>query len=241
VFRRLLTLTAFGLSTVALPAQAANDLDRLDLLVQSEFRLLSEDLAGALSYQAVIPAEPLGITGFDLGVVVTTVRLENAAVFDQAMSSGSPARLVFPKLHLHKGLPFDFDVGAFVAGVPDSNIRLWGAELRYAILKGGVTSPALAVRASYSALDGVDQLKYNTTGLDVSISKGFAFLTPYAGVGHVWVHSTPVDVAGLQPEEFSVNKYFIGLNANFAVVNLALEGDKVGDTTSYGVKFGWRF
>lgn len=242
---RRLALASLTLAVFAAPVHAASDLDALQNLGQTQFRLLSEDLGAALSYKAVLPAEPLGVTGFDLGLEMTVVNIENSAVLELATSGDAPATIVIPKLHLHKGLPFGIDVGAFFASVPDSNVSLWGAEVRYAILKGGVATPALAVRGSYSALEGVDQLKFNTTGVDVSISKGFAFLTPYAGVGKVWVNSTPdasvTAVSGVTGEDFDVTKYFVGLNMNFAFVNVALEGDQTGDTRSYSAKLGWRF
>lgn len=238
---RRLALVSFAFAVFALPAHAANDLDNIGALAQSEFRLLSEDLGAALSYKAVLPAEPLGVVGFDLGLEVTVVNLENSGVFDIATISGSPSTLVIPKVHVHKGLPFGIDIGAFLAAVPDSNISNWGAELRYAILKGGAATPAVAVRGSYTSLEGVDELKLNTTGLDVSISKGFTFLTPYAGIGTVWVNSSPQGIATLTEEEFSLTKYFVGLNMNFAFINVAFEGDKTGDTSSYSAKLGWRF
>jgi len=240
--RHLSVLAVLALALAAAPAHAASDLDSINNLAQGQFRLLSEDLGAALSYKALIPAEPLGTTGFDLGVEVSTVSLQNTAVFDLAMSSDSPDTLFIPKVHVHKGLPLGIDVGVFLATVPDSNIRLWGGELRYAILKGSTTSPALALRGSYTQLSGVDQLEFSTTGVDLSISKGFAFVTPYAGGGVVWVRST-ADIPGttLQEEEFSVGKYFVGVNMNFAVVNIAVEADKTGDTASYGLKLGWRF
>lgn len=238
--RRILALSILSLGSLSLPAQAAN-LDALNLLSQSDFRLLSEDLGATLSYKPLSPGEPLGITGFDLGIEVTATKLENAAIFDNAVTGTAPSTLYLPKLHVHKGLPFGFDIGASYAGVPDSNIKVWGAEVRYAILKGSTATPALAVRASYSALNGVDQLKLTTTGLDLSISKGFAMFTPYAGIGKVWVTSTPDPSTGLVEEDFDLNKLFVGVNMNLAVINIAVEGDKTGDATSYGIKFGWRF
>ena len=211
------------------------------MFTQSDFRLLSEDLGAALSYKPLSPGEPLGVTGFDLGIEVTATQLENSARYSNAFTGSVPDTLYLPKLHIHKGLPFGFDIGASYSAVPDSNIKVWGAEVRYAILKGSTTMPALALRASYSALDGVDQLKFNTTGVDLSISKGFAIFTPYAGIGRVWVRSTP-DPSTLKTEEdFDVGKVFVGVNMNLAVVNIAVEGDKTGDATSYGLKLGWRF
>ncbi|MGH8708762.1 MAG: hypothetical protein ACREVD_11990, partial [Burkholderiales bacterium] len=86
----------------------------------------------------------------------------------------------------------------------------------------------------------VDQLSFDTQGVDISISKGLAFLTPYAGVGRVWVESTP-HVSGLQKEKFSLTKAFVGIGVNFALLNVNFQVDKTGDATSSSLKLGWRF
>ena len=219
----------------------AQDIDQLQTAAQAEFRLLSEDLGAALSYHAQIPAEPLGITGFDIGVGVTATRLEHSGIWQKVTSDDADTTLYVPTLRVHKGLPAGFDIGLTYAAIPGSNIRYTGGELRYAILKGGVASPALAVRGSITRLSGVDQLAFDTRGIDVSISKGFAFLTPYAGIGRVWIESDPRGTGGLQKEEFSLTKLFVGIGMNFAVLNLNVQADKTGDASSYSLKLGWRF
>jgi hypothetical protein len=224
----------------AVPVRA-QEIDQLQNIAQGEFRLLSEDLGAALSYHAQIPAEALGIAGFDIGVGVTATRLENSAILQRATSDNSGTTMYVPTIRVHKGLPAGFDIGLTYASIPGSNIRYTGGELRYAILQGGAASPALAVRGSITKLSGVDQLALETRGLDLSISKGFAFLTPYAGVGRVWVESDPQGTAGLRKEEFSLRKVFVGLGMNFAVLNLNLQADKTGDVGSYSAKMGWRF
>ena len=240
--RRILTAVLLCSAVLALPARAATNLDALNNIGgQANFRLLSEDLGAGLSYKAIIPAASMGVTGFDIGVEASLIKLEHPAIFGNAVSGETTDTLVLPKAHVHKGLPLGFDVGAFYAAVPDSNIKLWGAELRYALVEGGPATPAVALRGSYSALQGVSQLKLTTTGVDVSVSKGFTLFTPYAGVGKVWVRSTPEASTGLMEEDFDLNKIFVGANLNLGVVNIAVEGDKTGDTTSYGIKFGWRF
>ncbi len=237
---RSLIVVPLSALLAAAPA-AAQEIDRLQNLVQAEFRLLSEDLGAALSYHAQIPAEPLGITGFDFGVGVTATRFENAALLQRATSDDAETTLYVPTLRLHKGLPAGFDVGLTYASVPGSNIRYTGGELRYAIWQGGVASPALAVRGSLTKLSGVDQLAFDTRGVDISISKGFGFLTPYAGIGRVWVESDPRGTAGLRPEEFSLTKAFVGFGVNVAVLNINFQVDKTGEATSSSLKLGWRF
>lgn len=233
-----LKLACIAASLVSLPA-VAGDIN-LQPLNQAQFRALSEDLGAALSYKPLTPAAPLGITGFDMGIAATVTKLENSAILKQA-GGGDHSSVVAPTLRINKGLPFDIDVGAMYGAVPGTNIRLVGGELRYAIVSGGVAMPAIGLRGSYTKLTGVDQLELNTKGVDVSISKGFAMLTPYAGVGKVWVSSTPEGVPTLTKESFSLNKGFAGFNLNLGVVNLALEGDRTGHATSYGVKVGFRF
>src|SRR6266480_4619296 len=158
-------LVAVSLLAVSLPTVASN-IDNLQALSQPEFRLLSEDLGAALSYKPLTPTTPLGLTGFDVGIAVTDTKLENSAVFAKAGADISNAAV--PSLRVHKGLPFGIDVGVMVGAVPSTNIKLYGGELRYAIVPGGVAMPAIGVRGSYTKLTGVDQLDFDSKGLDLA-------------------------------------------------------------------------
>lgn len=234
-------LAAAALIAAAAPAFAA-DINSIQLLSQNEFRLLSEDLGAALSFKPLIPSEALGITGFDLGVAVTGTKLKNDAILKKA-SSGSdvPSVLPVPTLRLHKGLPLNLDVGIAFSQVPGTNIRYTGGELRWAILPGSTLTPAVAIRGTLTRLTGVDQLDFDTKSLDISISKGFANITPYGGIGQVWIKSTPKGVPGLRGEDFTQTKVFGGVNVNFGLANLAFEADSTGGTTTVGAKLGFRF
>src|SRR5712692_2519010 len=237
-------LVVVSLLAVSLPA-VAGDINNIQALGQPNFRLLSEDLGAALSYKPLTPTTPLGITGFDLGIAATSTKLQNSGVFTTA-GAGNISSLVVPSLRLNKGLPFGIDVGLMYSAVPSTNIRLLGGELRYALVSGGAATPAIGIRGSYTKLSGVDQLEFNTRGVDLSISKGFLMFTPYGGIGKVWATSTPMGTAAAAPanlskESFSVNKVFVGLNLNFGLTNLAFEGDKTGKASTYGAKLGFRF
>lgn len=229
-------------ATCFTPTAFAADISTLNLLTQAEFRDLSEDLGAALSYKAVMPAEPLGTTGFDLGIEVssTDISKSSQALSKASGDSSSITTLYIPKLHVAKGLPWGIDVAAFIASVPATNIRVAGGELRYALMEGGVALPAIAIRGSFSRVSGVEQLSFDTKGMDISISKGFAMLTPYAGVGQVWINSTANNTT-LSAESFSLGKFFVGANLNLGMTNLALEADRTGSAQSYSVKIGFRF
>jgi hypothetical protein len=239
----LRTLTpAAAAAALLLPLSAsAADLNTIGNLNQSQFRLLSEDLGAALSYKPLIPSEPLGLPGFDVGVAVTGTDLKNPLLLSLA-SGGQSVDTLMPVASLrgHVGLPFNIDIGALYSQVPDTNIEFFGGELRWAILEGSTALPAVALRGSYTATSGIDQLKVTTTGADLSISKGIAMFTPYAGIGQVWVKSTPQGVPTLQEESFTQTKYYAGVNI-FLGVNFAFEVDSTGGITSYGAKIGLRF
>ena len=234
-------LFASLLFTPTLTAFAADDINQIDALTQAEFRDLSSDLSAAVSYKAVIPIEGLGVTGFDLGAEVTATKLAHRSAWDAASSGGAPSTVYVPKVHLHKGLPAGFDLGAFYASASNTNLNIWGAELRYALIAGGVATPAVGLRGTYSRLSGVNQLTLNTKGLELGISKGFAFLTPYAGIGRIWTESSPVGVNNVTAEKFADTKTYLGANLNFGLGNVAVEADKIGDTRSTSLKLGFRF
>src|SRR5260221_4263520 len=234
-------LVVLSLITVSLPVVAA-DINQIQTLTQDDFHKLSQDLGAALSYKPLTPTAPLGITGFDLGLAVTATSIKNSDVLQKA-GAGDHSTLPVPSLRVHKGLPFGVDFGAMACAVPGTNVRLYGAEVRYAIVSGGAATPAVGIRGSYTKLAGVDQLDFDTKGLDLSISQGFLMFTPYAGIGKVWVASAPKDIPTSIPtkESLSLNKVFVGINMNFGLTNLAFEGDRTGEATSYGAKLGFRF
>lgn len=228
------------LGCFAQPVWAANNINLANFSgasAQSDFKVFSEDLGSALSYKPITPPAPLGITGFDIGLEVTSTKMRNL----ELATGGSTNNLIVPKLHIYKGLPLNIDVGAFYSAVPTTNIKFYGGELRYAILEGSVALPAVGIRGAMTKLTGVSQLALTTKSVDVSVSKGFAIFTPYAGIGRVWVDSTPDAASGLVKETFQQGKVFVGGNVNFGVMNFALEYDKTGSAPSYSAKLGFRF
>jgi hypothetical protein len=233
-------ILVFLVALAAAGPAAAQRLDRLGALDQREFRLLSEDLGGVLAYRPQTPTEPLGSAGFDVGVGLSAVNIQNEEIFERAGSEGASSTLAVPGVWFHKGLPWGFDVGASYAAVPDSDIESFGGELRYSLVLGGAGGPALGLRGALTTLRGVDDLDLDTGSVDLSISQGFAAFTGYAGVGHVWIDSEPQGVPGLRREEFELGKVFAGIGFMLGLVNVNLEIDQTGDVTGFGIKVGLR-
>ncbi|MBI5329745.1 MAG: hypothetical protein HZB71_03935 [Betaproteobacteria bacterium] len=220
----------------------AADINTLQSLAQSEFKNFAKDLTGALSYKGVAPAVPLGVTGFDVGLSLSGTQMKHSSLWQKA-SGYDLSVLPVPKLHVSKGLPFGIDIGGFYTSVPTTNIKLWGAELKYAVLEGSALTPAVAVRGAYTKLDGVSQLSFDTQSLELLISKGFVGVTPYGGVGVVRSKASATLPAPftLSSESNTATKAFVGLNWNILLGNLAVEYDRTGSNDTLSAKVGIRW
>jgi hypothetical protein len=168
----------------------ARDISFISPISQGDFKSLSKEAGAAISFKNTAPAAPLGITGFDAGVEVEAANIKSDSPYwKAAFGNDAPSYLFLPKVRVRKGLFFGIDVGAMYSYVPDTNIKLYGVEISKAILEGTVATPALGIRGTYTRLAGVNDLDLQTAGIDASISKGFLFLTPYVGVGGLWIES----------------------------------------------------
>jgi len=229
----LLTGTAFAGSDFDLNGPAPN---------QADFRAISKDLVAAYSYKALGPAEATGITGIGIGGYATYASVSDDDAW-QRLTGEDVSGLAQAGLIVQKGLPFGLDVGAFYSSIPQAGAQLVGAEVRYAILEGGIASPALAVRGSYTQALGVDDFDFSTYGLDVSISKGFAFITPYAGVGYVWGTTDPKGNAALllDKEDVDQSRFYAGVRISALLIGITPEYERIGGRDIFNVRLGLAF
>lgn len=227
----LVLLTAIGPS----PVLAAGDDLVLGRLTQDQFRDLSTELGLGISAFQVGPAESLGmflaVPHVGAGVEVTAVDINRErAYWRQAVRDGSaPSLLTVPKLHVNVGLPLGLELGGLYGDVPDSNIRLWGGEVKWAFVRGGAVWPAMAIRGAHTQLEGVDELDLTSTSADLSVSKGFGPVTPYLGAGRVWIEAEPRGVAAAPPASLGkvrpvADRLFAGVRLRLGFLSVVAEG-----------------
>ncbi|PKN12778.1 MAG: hypothetical protein CVU69_05290 [Deltaproteobacteria bacterium HGW-Deltaproteobacteria-4] len=196
----------------------------------SQLNDLVKEAGTAIAYRAVAPAEPGGLTGFDIGIEASFIKIDNALWDEVFDSNDAPGYLPVPRVHVRKGLPFDFDLGASYAMVPSSNIKVIAGEIQYAIMDGSAALPALALRGHYSTLLGVDDLDLETYGADAVLSKGFLFLTPYVGVGVLrsdgeYTGSNATLKANLQDQSETTQRVFGGVQIAMALLRITLDAE----------------
>lgn len=236
--RRMALIAALAIA----PGMAlADDVD-LDIqpgATQSDFRDVAKDLVGVFNYKSVSPAESTGITGFSIGVVGSWVPTDHDGAWSR-LTGEKVDGVPMVGLNVQKGLPLGLEVGASYTMVPGSDANLLGAEVRWAFIEGGVATPAVAVRGTYSRLGGVDDVEYDSYGTDLSISKGFGPVTPYAGVGYLWSTFEADDQFGLDDEEIDGSRVFVGLRLTL-MLGITPEYERVDGHDVFNLRFGFAF
>jgi len=223
-------------------AQADQQISELTTLIDSQFKNLTQELNVAQSYKAISASDPLDTLNFSVGFEVTTTNMEQDSRLLEKITpreSSNTNTLHMPKLQVRKGLSPGWDIGAYYSSLPDTDIHIYGGELRYSLFNRHQTLPALAVRGTYSYLSGVEDLNLTSTGLEFSVSRGFSGLTPYAGFGTTWVDGE--DQLNGYRENLTQTKYFMGLNFNLGLFNFAAETEQNGESSTTKAKFGLRF
>lgn len=238
MFKKIILSALFILLASSRLSAADVDIKIPPGLAQSQFNDVTKELGLAIAYIALAPAENLGIIGLDMGLELTAVDIDEDLFKDANVITKPPSLIPFPKIHIQKGLPFGIDIGGIYSKVPSSNISMAGGEIKYAILTGTAVTPALAIRGSYTRLFGVSGLDLETFGADLSISKGFLFLTPYAGVGQIWIKANS-DIANLK-QTTNKTRGFIGLKAAILPFSIVGEYD-ISEVPSYNLRLNISF
>ncbi len=208
-------------------------LDNFQGEAQSMFEKFVRDVGLGISYVPADPAESRGLIGFDIGAGVTAIELEDNKGYMQAgfENSDVPSTLILPKVRVDKGLPIGGDVGAFVSGDPDGNVRVFGAAYKHCLMEGGMLFPAVALRFNTTMLTGVDDLDLQTYGADVSISKGFEIplilgVTPYAGAGLTRIEgSEDNSIIDFKDVSTTESKFFAGSRFSLGFINVVAEAE----------------
>lgn len=216
------------------------------LITQSQFDDFILDLGTAISFTPMTPAKTLGLLGLDISGEVTVCDLSNSEAWKYLIEDNDTfSYLPLPRVHAQKGLPFGIDVGGMLASMPDSNIQVWGLEIKKSLIdEGGLAPiPAVSARVSYSVLEGVDDIDLKTYSVDLMISKDVLMFTPYAALSYLNIEGkeTSPYVTGLLDVECSDTRFLGGLQCSpfpFCVTNLEVV---LGEVPQYNLKAGIRF
>lgn len=211
---------------------------------RAAFAEVTKDITAALHYKQLAPLEATGITGVGVGAIGSYIPVDKKSAWNELTGTKVDA-IGMVGVVANKGLPLGIDVAAFYTAIPGTGASAYGAQVRYALLEGGVATPGIAVSANYTTTSGIDDFDYDAYGIDAGISKGFAFLTPYAGVGYVWAKATPGSsvkaATGVENEKVDEARFFVGLRMSLAFFEVTPEYERFGDRNVYNLRLGFSF
>jgi hypothetical protein len=246
---------------------------------QEKFENLMTELGLITAPVFLAPAETLGLTGFEFaleGTVAPTHSTRNywkGKIYPTdsdentvSVSEGNPQSLIFiPHIHIRKGLPFSFEIGAQLSYIPESEMFTIGAEVKWAFNEGFHYIPDFAVRISMNHMIGPEDFELSTGGWDISISKAFglggmASLTPYAGYNMLFINASAHTVLvladpnlsgseGNRPWVFKTMKWqdnmhhrvFIGCRLITYIFQFVVEGAFSKEASLFNVKIGFDY
>ncbi|HYO78586.1 MAG TPA: hypothetical protein VE010_19155 [Thermoanaerobaculia bacterium] len=208
---------------------------------QAQFEEFSRRAAQAIYHTPVEPARAGNLLRFDIGISATAVPVDpNALYFRNAVNEDFTIsdHIVVPRLVVSKGISVA-TVSASYAKVPDTGISVVGGALDIPIINGGLISPTLALRGSYSMLQGVEEYDLKTYGVELFLSKGFGPITPYAAIGRARSDAegrvnAPVGNLTFSDEADS-NRYTLGVRISMFIPKLVVEATQ-GEERSYAAK-----
>jgi hypothetical protein len=184
-------------------------------------------------------AAPLGLIGFDVSVEASLDRGFDNERFASIVVNGNltGGALSVARVAVRKGLPGGVDLGVAYGQALGGDVKLASADLQWAILHGGLLSPAVSVR--FTGTETVSSRAYDLRqyGAEVLVSKGFTVLTPYAGVGIV--HSRGRLDGRHQSLEETGNRgvAYAGLTLNLLLPKITVEVEKA-DVVQASVRVG---
>ena len=229
-------------------AQSGSDIDFDAAITQEEFATFSRLAGQAIYHTPVEPARAGNLLRFDIGVAATAVPVDTDAAYWQRATGGEDfsvgGRIAVPRIVVSKGISLA-TVSASYAALPGTDLKVLGGGLDIPIINGGLLSPTLALRGSYSQLQGVDEYDLSTYGVELFLSKGFGPLTPYAAVGRSRSDAEgridlPNATTRVLTDEADTNRYTVGVRISMLIPKIVVEATQ-GEERSYAAKVSFGF
>lgn len=165
----------------------------------ANFRVFARQLGAALTSVNLAPPETLGHSGFAFSLETSIVFFGDQKVLLPTENKDFRGPMLIPSVHVRKGLPFSFELGARGAWIEKSRMGAGTIELKWAVNEGFTYLPDIAVRGNLTKLLNSRDFDITAGGLDLGVGKQFAIggmvtITPYVGWNLVFVGASSGNV-----------------------------------------------
>jgi hypothetical protein len=189
-------------------------------------------------------AAPLGLIGFEVYAESTyDAGFDEDPLIENALGDDlTGGFLAVGRVGARKGLPAGIDIGLSYGRALGGDVTLLSGEIQYALLKGGVLSPAFSVRVTGNRTVDPGAYELDQYGAELLFSKGFTVLTPYVGAGLVrsegTLHSTLTSTRLEETDTRGV--LYGGITLNLILPRITVEVEKA-DEVQGAVRVGFGF
>lgn len=220
---------------LAAPALRAQD-------VEGDFQAFHRRFSAAAYHYPRHGAAPLGLVGFEVYADATVDQDFGDEPYVETVLGDDLTGdfLAVGRIGVRKGLPGGIDLGVAYGRALDTDIKLLSADLQYAILEGGVVSPALSVRVTGTRSLDAEDYELDQYGAELIFSKGFTVVTPYIGGGVVYSEGRFESLDGSFEDEETRGILYGGVVINLLLPKIVVEVEKAEVVTG-AVRVGFGF
>jgi hypothetical protein len=211
---------------------------------QEEFQALHRRFSSDAYFYPRHGAAPLGLIGFEVYADATYDEGFDDEPFNDTAIDGdlTGGFLSIARVGARKGLPGGIDLGVSYGRALGGDVKLVSAELQYALIKGGLLSPALSLRLTGTRSVSSEAYDLDQYGAELYLSKGFTVLTPYVGAG-VYRSKGTLDRGDLLPsfeETETRGVIYGGVTLNLLLPKITVEIEK-GEVMQGALRVGIGF
>jgi hypothetical protein len=253
-------LAAAGLVAAAptgLSAQKLHVNDRWDdcamvlapSLTQGAWRQFVREAALVVYFRPLASARPLGRRSVELSVLQWSTRIDDMeSAWNDTFTHPDSLHWLFdgdalpiPGLMLRAGVTDRADAGVYFTKAISANYGFLAGQVQYSLLDDSSRNVAVAARATAVRLLGPDDLTLSVYGIDLVLSRSYAFLSPYAGVsGLVSRGRERTSKVDLDDETVFGVQGSVGAAVNVRGARLGAELN-LARVTGYSIKVGYAF
>jgi hypothetical protein len=151
----------------------------------------------------------MGIHGFEMSLQNSVSFIDAARYSDGSPSpwnlafsdEEAPENLWIPTIHITKGLPMSFEIGARTGMIQGDTGSIFGTYARFSPVEGYRKAPDISMQVGYTGYIGNSELGVGTMDASMSIGKAIPFgpltgvnssvFRPFIGSGMYWLRADP--------------------------------------------------
>ena len=151
----------------------------------------------------------MGIHGFEMSLQNSVSFIDASRYADGSPSpwnlafsdEEAPSNLWIPTIHITKGLPLSFEIGARTGMIQGDTGSIFGTYARFSPIEGYRKSPDLSIQVGYTGYIGNSELGLGTMDTSISLGKAIPFgpltgvnssvFRPFIAGGMYWLRADP--------------------------------------------------